>query len=307
MKIGFATPDMSDIMGHSSQHYFEEEIKRQLGPCEGEPDWLFAWYMSTAFPKYAFKMPSVKIPSNRSYKVMGRISDLHHGRPAKCVKWLNSIELDLLLFPYRSVASHERNYYWENVKAEKAFLPWSYEPSLYYLSEKHEYDITFLGRVHATAYPLRTNISRRLPSLCKEMGWKLFTRVKPPHLSSIKKWDPHPTYVAGKSYARALRSGKVTIFGSSKWRYPIKKWFQSLGSGTCVLADAPLNSDRLGLEDGENYIEINKENWVEKLKWILSNEGERRRIAKNGLNLARERHTHEVRVKELLKILGAFS
>lgn len=294
---------MSDVIGHDSQHYFEEEVKRQLGPCEGEPDWLFAWYISSAFAKYAFEMPRVKIPSNRSYKVMGRISDLHHG-PADCVKWLNSIELDLLLFPYRSVASVSNpNYYWETVKAEKAFLPWSYEPSLYYPSEKYEYDISFLGTIDSGYYPLRANISRRLPSLCKEMGWSLFRKPRPPYLASIKKYDAPPEFVAGESYACALRSGRVTIFGSSKFRYPIKKWFQSLGSGTCVLADAPLNSDRLGLKDGHNYIEINENNWAEKLEWILGNEDERMRIAENGLNLAREKHTHRVRVKELLQIL----
>lgn len=305
MKIKFATPNLRDVLGHDSQYYFEEEIKRQLGPCEGELDWLFAWYISSALTNCVFKMPSVKIPSNRSYKVMGRIGDIHHG--TGCLKWINSKEIDLLLFSYRSVRRVNNNSYWDNVKSEKAFLPWSYEPSLYYPSEKYEYDISFLGRTGSSTYPLRTNISQRLPSLCKEMGWKLFTRGKPPDITSIKLWDPHPKYVAGKSYAHALRSGRVTIFGSSIFRYPTKKWFQSLGSGTCVLADAPLNSDRLGLKDGENYIEINKENWEEKLKWILGNEDERLRIAKNGLSLAREKHTHEVRVKELLNILEAYS
>jgi len=306
LRIDFATPDMSDVIGHDSQWYFERELLKHVDN-EGKLDWLFAWYMSSAFHGYAFKMPSVEIPSNRSYKVMGRISDLHHGNPADCVKWLNNIELDLLLFPYRSVTTLNRNYYWDNVKAEKAFLPWSYEPSLYYPSEKHEYDVTFLGAVESGAYPLRYAVGKRLPSLCKDMGWSLFTRPRQPYLSSIKSWENHPDYVAGKSYARALRSGRVTIFGSSIWRYPIKKWTHSLGSGTCVLANAPLNSDRLGLKDGYNYIEINKSNWAELLEWILDDEDERARIAENGLRLAREKHIHEVRVKEMLKILEAYS
>ena len=244
-----------------------------------------------------------KIPKKRRYKVVGRVSDFHYHRPRSTenfIRFLNRIEVDLLLFAYPSKR------YWKKVRAKKAWVPWSYNPAVYHPSEKHKHDITFLGSVGPRSYPLRVNINRRLPSLCKEMGWSLFTRKRPPYLTSIKKWDAHPDFVAGKNYARALRFGRVTIIGSSRHRLPIKKWTQSLGSGTCVLGDAPLNSDRLGLKDGHNYIEINKDNWAEKLKWILGNEDKRRRIAENGLRLARKKHTHKIRVKEMLRILEAF-
>jgi len=297
MKIRFITPDTSDVIGHDSQAYFEREVKRQVGTFKGEPDWVFAWYLSSA-PSTLKLFTSNKphIPNDRSYKVTGRVSDLHH-YPRKFVEWLNGIDVDLLLFSYQN------DYYWKNIKAEKAWLPWSYEPSIYYPTKNFRYDVSFLGSTEKWAYPLRWEINRELPPLCKKQGWRLLQRPRPPFLWSIKKLSNHPTYLVGKRYAEALRSSKVTILTSSVFKYLTKKWVQSLGSETCVLADAPHKAEELGLKEGENYININMENWQSKLRWILDNEGERHRIAQNGLRLAQERHTHEVRAKEMLEIL----
>lgn len=305
MRIDFATPDMSDVIGHDSQWYFERELLKHV-EHEGKLDWLFAWYISSVFQGYAYNEPSVEIPKNRSYRVMGRITDMHHSIE-KLVNWLNNIELDLLLFSYRSVArvlNHlSPSYHWEHFNGKKIFLPWSYEPSLYYPSDNHEYDVTFLGAVGRGPYPLRHEVNKEIRQICKKKGWKLFTRDRPSYLGKISSYVDSEKYVAGKNYAQALRLGRVTVFGSSIYRYPIKKWTQALGSGTCILANAPLNADRIGLKDGVNYIEIDESNWAKMLEWVLDDEDQRAMIAENGRKLALAKHTHEVRSKELLKIL----
>ena len=337
MKIEFVIPDLSDVFGHDSEYQFAEELKRQSEAFEGDPDWLYAWYLSSvpeAREKFIQNVP--RIPKDRKYRVFGRIGDTQHD-PNRMVEWLNDIELDLLFFAYS-----DRQYH--GVKAKTVWLPWSYDPSVFYpSSEEPIYDMTFLGTV-GDVYPLRQSINERLSLLAEKYGWRvlkkvwiernfpskrlskywrrlvvkhasftgirrtmifLYSKVIPirPSLGGISLLKKDPKYIVGEEYAKALRSTRVSIFGTSIYKHPIKRIFFNLGSGTCVLMDTPNCADRLGLRDGENYVAINKDNWAEKLKWILDHEDERQRIAQNGLRLAQERHTHQVRAKELLNFL----
>jgi len=337
MKIKFAIPDLSDIFGHDSEHQFAEELKRQSETFEGDPDWVYAWYLSSA-PKARTKFTASvsRIPKDRKYRVFGRIGDTQHD-PDGMVEWLNDIESDLLFFAYS-----DRHYH--GVKAKTIWLPWSYDPSTYYPSnEEPIYDVTFLGTV-SVDYPLRQAINERLSLLAERYGWRvlqktwvtgnfpsrglnkfwrrlvveqaliahirrilirLFSRIFSfrPGLGKISLLEKDSRYIVGEKYAKVLRSTKVSIFGTSIFKHPIKRLFFGLGSGTCVLMNTPNCADRLGLKDGENYVAIDEHNWAEKLKWILDHEDERQRIAQNGLRLVQERHTHQVRAKELLNFL----
>lgn len=346
MKVRSTIPDLSDVLGQDSDGRFEKELLRQSVEFEGDTEWLYAWYVSSApnaLKLFTTDMP--KIPKNREYKVFGRLGDNHH-QPMDMIKWLNSIEIDLLLSAYYD------SRYWRYVKAKMIWVPWSYDPTFYYPSDKDPvYDVAFLGTV-SEAYPVRMAIDKELSFLSDELGWRtLYKRWgspptslswylihKPsmvlgyllrngirgslsfvsrqiekrlggdqftpaPWLEQISKLEKDPRYIVGREYAEVIRSTRVFIFGTSIYKHPIKRLFFGLGSGTCVLMDTPNCADKLGLMDGENYVSINKDNCIEKLKWILDDEEERSRIAKNGLRLAQERHTHDVRAKEVLRIL----
>jgi hypothetical protein len=85
----------------------------------------------------------------------------------------------------------------------------------------------------------------------------------------------------------------------------IMKFFEAMASGACVFSDAPLLADEFHFKDGENYVNINLDNWKEKLKYYLEHEDERKRIALAGYRMTMKYHTNEVRARELVSFLEA--
>ena len=75
-------------------------------------------------------------------------------------------------------------------------------------------------------------------------------------------------------------------------------------SGALVMADKPFHADDLGLEDGYTYVEINEENWKEKLEYYLEDDQLRETIARKGRENALNKLTHKIVAKKFLNALG---
>lgn len=289
---------------HKAKEPLNETVKRLYG--DNPPDWVFG---STN-------------PKPRPYRTAGRIIDLHRS-PKQRLEHVNRRGYDHIFFTYRYMTyasetrdlsewrKYPRNYFWKGVECSKTWLPWSYESTVYKPSTRRKlWDVAFLGDVGLPVYPLRTRILERLPALAKKHGWRLLTRTRIPGkvaersiariLSTPELREQH---LAGPDYAEALSRTRVFIFGTSAMGYAIKKWFEAMGSGACVLADPPLTAESLGFKPGKNFIEINAENWQRRLKQVLEDEDRRSRVAKAGQRLVYERHRNEVRAREMLKTL----
>lgn len=306
MKVEVRLPDMSNVYGHDRLQGMPEEIRRQSESIEeGEdPDWVYGMYMSSAFAEYGYVWGGPPtFPKDRKYRVFGRMVDLHH-QPRKCVETINTYDLDLMFLTYlylpRSCPIYYSgeiapDYYSRNYKGVTSWAPWSIDPKEFYpTNEKPEYDVSFLGTSLSGVYPIRMDITKHLRSLCEDKGWRY--NIK------FSRRDDTPI---GKDYAKALRSTKVFIFGTSILRYSVRKWFEGMSSGTCILADPPSLATQLGFEDGRNFVSIDLENWKERLEWILDNDKHREKLARNGRKLMLRRHTHEIRVKEMFEVLKA--
>jgi spore maturation protein CgeB len=76
-----------------------------------------------------------------------------------------------------------------------------------------------------------------------------------------------------------------------------------MGSNTLVLADKPQTADDLHFIPDENFIEINRENWKEKLEYYLEDDNERERVAQNGYDTVMRYHSSKIRAKHLLAYL----
>jgi len=294
---------------HKAGEHTDETVRRLYG--NDVPDWVYG---------------SVD-KRKKGYKTAGRIIDMHRQMDAK-IERINEQNYNHMFFYYRYCkygsqtrnlgewTEIEPNYWWDRVTCGKSWLPWSYEPKIFYPSdEEPEYDVTLLGDVGFPVYPLRTTIYNELPKLCEENSWRCllgirvpgkFTLEEPsPRRKSVVLADPElrTRYKVGEDYAEALRRSRVFIFGTSIMKYPVKKWFEGMGSGACILADEPSMADELGFVDGHNYVKINKDNWKDKLQYVLENEKTRKNIARRAVKTAQSRHTHKVRVGEMLKIL----
>ena len=76
-----------------------------------------------------------------------------------------------------------------------------------------------------------------------------------------------------------------------------------MGSGTLVLADKPQTAESLFFKPGDNFVEINENNWLEKLQYYLEDDSERERIAKNGYEIVSKYHNSYCRAQQIISFL----
>lgn len=168
----------------------------------------------------------------------------------------------------------------------------------YYSPCEKDIDIAFMQRVSDT-YPLRKAISGKLDNL----GYKYIKAERSGGAKKKRGYKLKQGEYAGKSYFDMLNRCKVMLTCSSIYKYPVKKYFECMTTKCLCMADEPKSAEQLGLVDGETYVKIDKSNWKKKLDYYLNNKAERERIVENAYNLFKEKHTNEVRVKQLLKII----
>ena len=338
MKILVTTSNAVDFIGADTLSYFDLELGRQADCKYAGKGYLL--YMNGESTNQTVKRLYGHDPPDwvyggisgkkGDYRTAGRMIDLHRELDKK-IDRINKQKLDHLFFYYRQCkyASQTRalqdwtlidkDYWWNNIHGDKTWLPWSYEPKIFHPSDEEPlYDVTLLGDVGLPAYPFRTVIYNELPELCRENKWRLLRGNRAPgkfildgktlRRKSVIHANPElrEKYIVGEDYAEALRRSKVFIFGTSILKYPIKKWFEGMGSGTCILADEPSMAKELGIVDGYNYIKISPDDWKNKLQWILENESVRKKIAHQAYETMKQHHTHETRVKEMLDVLRRY-
>jgi hypothetical protein len=84
------------------------------------------------------------------------------------------------------------------------------------------------------------------------------------------------------------------------------RFFEAMSYGTALLT----NRNVIGIEDMDFEEDVHyfayegKDEMVEKAHWMIDNEPERERVALQGHKLARDKHTYEDRMMELLKVCG---
>lgn len=110
-----------------------------------------------------------------------------------------------------------------------------------------------------------------------------------------------------KAGCKIYQGAKISI-GDSQWPdtgFVSNRVFQALAAGGAALAHQWFKDmDKLGLVDGETCINWHTFEELEtKIKYYLSHEDERKRIADNGQKMCLERHSFDVRVKELLEMI----
>jgi spore maturation protein CgeB len=100
-----------------------------------------------------------------------------------------------------------------------------------------------------------------------------------------------------------INRAKIFFTCDSIYKYPVNKYFEVLACKTLLLAsDSPELYD-LGFRSGDNFVAINKHDFLEKAEYYLRNDDERKRIANNGYMLVRKRHSTATRAKELTKMI----
>ena len=160
----------------------------------------------------------------------------------------------------------------------------------------------------------------------KDIDGLLIGRVKQEYYSLrkkiLKKMDGHPGFVyvlhpsdhdppksialEGEEFAKFINQSKVFFSCCSTLRYPLLKYFETLGCRTLLLADTCSDLTELGFIPNEHFVEINEDNFYEKFLYYINNWEERERIATDGYQFIREHHSTSARAQQLLSYIHEF-
>jgi len=163
-----------------------------------------------------------------------------------------------------------------------------------------EHDVMLFGRLGDFFYPLRTHFDRVLR---EQANIKYFNKGNPPY----KFYENDE--VAGdipirKNYARSINQSRIFLTCCTRYKVPLAKLFEVMACKSLLMCDRPAGAELLGLVNGETFIEVNKENFLEKIRYYLKREDELGRITANGYNLVFKRHTTDKRAAEFMEIVG---
>jgi len=181
------------------------------------------------------------------------------------------------------------------------YLPHCVNHNVFKPSSFKMIDVLLTGVVHQKVYPIRFKANSHLSKK------KYFTRIARPADKSpniIKKNDDR--WPIGKQYADLLSISKISITGGSKLHYPVMKFFEILSSGSLLVSDYFKELGTLGFEPGKNMVKIkcgSPEQLDKQMRDLLNDVDKRCEIANNGRKLILERHTVDIRAKQLIDSL----
>ncbi len=179
-------------------------------------------------------------------------------------------------------------------------FPRAIDPTLfkdYGLPKK--FDVALLGALGEGFYPLRTYFHRTLQ---KQRGIRYLNKPHPGYSYYGQEGDPDR--LIGEEYAQAINRSLIFLSCTGKYKIPFIKLYEVLASRTLLMCDRPMGSEKIGLVDGQTYVEVDRVNFLEKIRYYLQRPDEIERIANNGYRLFLKRHTLGIRAsgfKELVE------
>lgn len=192
-------------------------------------------------------------------------------------------------------------------RARTFVVPWSVPEWIFDgdPAAPREWDVVWAGAV-GVFYPLRWLVIPYLQRHAAELGIVFREEshrfVGADRLAagwSSERFDAHQ-----REYAGWLRSARAIVTDGSVFNYPLAKHFEAMACGTLVLSPLPRDAERLGLRDGENWVHVTAENWLERLLFYLANPEERVRIATNAKRLADQHYTCAAQARSFLRKLA---
>lgn len=154
-------------------------------------------------------------------------------------------------------------------------------------------DYLMMGNITGPEYSFR----RKLLNIMKDEPGFIY------HAHPGYKYSVGPDEYVGEKFAREINKAKIFITEDSIYHYPVKKYYEVLACNTLLLATSSKELEDLGFISGVNFIEINENNVLQKSRYYLSHEEDRKKIAENGYEMVRERHSARKRAIEFFKIL----
>jgi len=254
-----------------------------------EPNVIVFWSDQTKF--YFRNIEKIKTPK------FCKCSDPHPPNVARQIKFINEKNIDMVgLHFWNNIVDKYR----EGTKRKDCkfiHTPVAINTDWFKdLGFKRDLDIFFRGSCGPSFYPVRYKMVQELPKIFKNSIIGTRSTVDP---ITEKEWHEHLN-----EYITLLNRAKVTPFTNTVYAYAVKRNFEGRACNTLVMATKPWDADILHFVPDEDFVEINRDNYIKKIKYYLKNENERKEIAQKGYEVVRKYHTIPIRARQLLKQLG---
>jgi hypothetical protein len=114
--------------------------------------------------------------------------------------------------------------------------------------------------------------------------------------------QPSFTY-SWDDYAKMISKSKMLVDGGVVFGYQSQRFTQAMASKTLMVAPIPYDNVDNHFIPNETFVEINQDNFVDKILYYLEHEDERNKIINNAYQTVLKYHTTEIRARELLRII----
>lgn len=172
-----------------------------------------------------------------------------------------------------------------NLNIDRVFLlPFSVDVNLYKdLHLKRDIDVMATFSSQPKIYPDRVSVLKVLSSM------------------KIKKFTGR---VIHEEYIKKINQSKIFAHAGNFNKRLNMKYFEVLACNTLFLTDRPHDFQELGFVDGKHLVLYSgMTDLKNKIKYFLTHEEERRKIAEQGMEFVRKNHSCAVRVQEFTEIV----
>ena len=216
--------------------------------------------------------------------------------------------------------------YYESFGFKTHFFKFGFETELLKkLKQNHEkYPVSFVGSLHlGPGYHLNrlklishivSNVDMNIWAASFDYQWKLYSPHQIRRMMDFKFSLVYDIYKVAKrnkgmlfgiDMFQTLHDTKIT-FNSHGENSPKKaanmRLFEATGVGTCLLTDWKENLSDFFVPDVEVVTYKTKEEAVDKIKYLLNNEAERKKIADAGQKRTLENYSYQLRMIEIASL-----
>jgi hypothetical protein len=161
------------------------------------------------------------------------------------------------------------------------YSPWAVSTRMFYDLHQERIHNAYFSGVFGPIYPLRIVMRHHIPIDGKT------------YVADNKTFN-HSQYLA------TLNKSKILAFDTGLFKFSVMKFFEGMACNTLVASNLPYDYKALGFEPNVTMVQLGFRNFAEQLTYYIENESERKKIARNGMELIFKRHTKEARSKQLI-------
>lgn len=211
--------------------------------------------------------------------------------PREFLTWLDSAKVDFVMCYYPQLAEFYRGSGYED---RFIWIPPTFSPKLFNdWQMPKEYDVGLIGTGVTEFdgfYPERWAIHNQL------LGQSTFRYLTKPHAGWGYHAVDHPQ--VGRGFSRHIGSCKMFVATGGKYNLPLARYFETMASGSLLLAIEPVGAEQLHLKDGINYAKITPETVVDVANYYLNHPNKLEEVAESGYQYAMSMHSGHQRAIE---------